>query len=55
MEQVTHVFVSERECTIIVCGNRGSQRQLNFAPNQFYNALNYLKSRMLPQHILQFY
>jgi hypothetical protein len=55
MEQVTHVLVSEREFTIVVFGNRGSQRHLKFHSVAFYNALEYLQQRMLRQHILYFY
>ena len=55
MEQVTHVLVSEREFTIVVFGNQGSQKHLKFHQVAFYNALEYLQQRMHRQHILYFY
>jgi hypothetical protein len=55
MEQVTHVIVSEREFTIVVCGNRGSQRHIKLHHVNFYNALEYLQQRMHRNHILYFY
>jgi hypothetical protein len=54
MEQVTHVLVSEREFTIVVIGNRGSQRHLKFHHVAFYDALEYLQHRMHRSHILYF-
>lgn len=54
MEQVTHVLIIEQQFTIIVCGNRGSQKALKFHHVQFYNALEYCQQKMNPNHILYF-
>jgi len=52
MEQVTHILVDQSTYSIIVCGNRGSQRILRFHHVTFYNVLDYCATKLRREHIL---
>lgn len=52
MEQVTHILVDTNTHSVIICGNRGSQRTLRFHFVMFYDVLEYCQSRIRPEHIL---
>lgn len=52
MEHASYVMIEESTFSIIVVGHRGTQQLLRFHPVQFYNVVEYLQSRMHPNHIL---
>lgn len=52
MEQVTHILVDHNTHSIIICGNRGSQRILRFHFSTFYDALDYCATKIRHEHML---